>query len=481
MKKFKRREIREAVRLYAVTDRRWLKKDEKLTEVCKTLLANGITCLQYREKKLQGEAVYAEAAALCRLCHEYGVPFIVNDDWEMAVRTGADGVHLGQEDLLLFKNNVQSLREMIGPEMIIGISVQTEEEAVAAQRVGADYLGAGAVFPTGTKKDAKSVSLEELKRICSAVSIPVIAIGGITEKNINRLAGRGIEGTALISSLFAAADYGKAAQEFASLTRSLLTPPVLSVAGSDSSGGAGLQADLKTMSALGCYGMTAVTSLTAQNTLGVTAIRNVTPDFLQAQLEAVFSDIRPRAVKTGMLPNAALVKQLAVSLKHYRPEYLVVDPVMAATSGAVLAADEAVQAMKSALFPQASLLTPNIPEAEILAEMPIKNAADMERAAQKIAQEFGCAVLVKGGHGAEEANDVLCSQGKINWFFGKKIMTANTHGTGCTLSSAIACFLAKGLTLQAAVGAGKEYLAAALSVDFSVGHGNGPFYHLPRP
>lgn len=223
----------------------------------------------------------------------------------------------------------------------------------------------------------------------------------------------------------------------------------LTIAGSDSSGGAGIQADIKTMTANGVYAMSAITALTAQNTIGVADIMEVAPDFLAKQLDCIFTDIFPDAVKTGMVSSAALIEVIADRLKFYHAKNIVVDPVMVATSGARLISEEAVAALKEKLLPIASLITPNIPEAEVLAEMEIATQADMETAASRMCGTYGCAVLLKGGHQLNDANDLLYCRGEEPvWFHGKRIDNPNTHGTGCTLSSAIASNLAKGDDLQ---------------------------------
>jgi hydroxymethylpyrimidine/phosphomethylpyrimidine kinase len=252
----------------------------------------------------------------------------------------------------------------------------------------------------------------------------------------------------------------------------------LSIAGSDSSGGAGIQADIKTMSANGVYAMTAVTALTAQNTTGVTSILDSTPAFLSAQLDAVFTDIFPDAVKIGMVSSAELISVIAQKLRQYGARHIVVDPVMVATSGSRLLREDAVEALKTELLPLAEVATPNIPEAEILADMPIRTPADMEAAARKISEQYGCAVLCKGGHDLNDANDLLWKDGAGYWFNGRRINNPNTHGTGCTLSSAIAANLAKGMALEDAVRRAKEYISGALAAMLDLGHGRGPMNHL---
>ena len=251
----------------------------------------------------------------------------------------------------------------------------------------------------------------------------------------------------------------------------------LTIAGSDSSGGAGIQADIKTMTANGVFAMSAITALTAQNTTGVTAIFDTTPQFLAQQLDAVFTDIYPDAVKIGMVSSAPLIDTIAERLHFYGAKHIVVDPVMVATSGAKLLQDDAVQALTEKLLPLAEVLTPNIPEAEILSGMTIANAADMEAAARTISQRYGCAVLCKGGHQINDADDLLWRGGTGKWFKGKRIANPNTHGTGCTLSSAIASNLAKGYDLDTAVERAKAYISGCLSAMLDLGHGSGPMDH----
>ncbi|WP_455143723.1 bifunctional hydroxymethylpyrimidine kinase/phosphomethylpyrimidine kinase [Selenomonas noxia] len=251
----------------------------------------------------------------------------------------------------------------------------------------------------------------------------------------------------------------------------------LTIAGSDSSGGAGIQADLKTMTAHGVYGMSAVTALTAQNTMGVTDILAVPPAFLAAQLDAVFADIPPDAVKIGMVADAALIHVIAEKLDEYDAKNVVVDPVMVATSGARLISEDAVEALVSELLPRAALITPNIPEAEVLADMAITDRTAMTAAAARIHERTHAAVLMKGGHSIDDANDLLVDDTGARWFEGRRIATSNTHGTGCTLSSAIASNLARGIDTDTAVAQAKAYLSGALAAGLDLGHGSGPLAH----
>ncbi len=251
----------------------------------------------------------------------------------------------------------------------------------------------------------------------------------------------------------------------------------LSIAGSDSCGGAGIQADIKTMTMNGVYAMTAVTALTAQSTTGVRAIQEATPDFLGEQLDAVFEDIFPDAVKIGMVSSSELIRVIAERLRRYGAKNIVVDPVMVATSGSVLLKNEALQTLIDELLPLSSVITPNIPEGELLSGEKIENAADMERAARRIGEEHGCAVLLKGGHRVNDANDLLYVNKQLRWFSGRRIGNPNTHGTGCTLSSAIAANLAKGYPLPEAVSRAKEYISGALGAMLDLGRGAGPMQH----
>ena len=251
----------------------------------------------------------------------------------------------------------------------------------------------------------------------------------------------------------------------------------LSIAGSDCSGGAGIQADLKTMTMNGVYAMSAITALTAQNTTGVAAILESDPDFLAKQIDAVFTDIRPDAVKIGMVSSAPLIEVIADRLRFYKAGNIVVDPVMVATSGSALIENDAVEALKEQLLPLATVVTPNIPEAEVLSGMAIHTPEEMEQAARQISETYGCAVLCKGGHSINDANDLLVANGEAKWFLGKRIDNPNTHGTGCTLSSAIAANLAKGKPLDEAVQRAKEYISGALADMLDMGQGSGPMNH----
>lgn len=456
--------------LYAITDRSWL-HGESLSSQVKLALEGGATMIQLREK---GEKEREETLKIQQLCREYQVPFIINDDVRLAKEIDADGVHIGQDDM-----EMSEARRILGEDKIIGVTAKTIEQAKKAEAAGADYLGSGAVFGSSTKKDAKPMEHALLQEICESVSIPVVAIGGIDASNMAQLAGRKMSGFAVVSGIFAQPDIRQATENLYRIARATVGKhTALTIAGSDCSGGAGIQADLKTMIANGVYGMSAITALTAQNTTGVTGIMEVTPEFLAKQLDAIFTDITPEAVKIGMLSNADLITTIVEKLKKYDAKNIVVDPVMVATSGAKLISDDAIAVLKKELLPIATLITPNIPEAEVLAERAITTAEDMCLAAKEISEKYQCNVLLKGGHQLNDANDYLYLRGEEPvWFEGKRIANTNTHGTGCTLSSAIASNLAKEDTLQEAVAHAKEYISGALAAMLNLGKGSGPMDH----
>ena len=251
----------------------------------------------------------------------------------------------------------------------------------------------------------------------------------------------------------------------------------LSIAGSDCSGGAGIQADLKTMTMNGVYAMSVITAMTAQNTTGVRAIQESTPDFLKQQIDAVFEDICPDAVKIGMVASSELICVIADRLRYYNAKNVVIDPVMVASAGSSLMKQNAVQTLIQELLPISTLITPNIPEAQVLSGMTIESKADMITAAKQIGDSYHCAVLLKGGHSINDTNDLLYADGELYWFEGKRINNPNTHGTGCTLSSAIASNLAKGFTLTESIQRAKDYISGALAAMLDLGKGSGPMNH----
>lgn len=255
---------------------------------------------------------------------------------------------------------------------------------------------------------------------------------------------------------------------------------VLTIAGSDSSGGAGIQADIKTIAVHKMYAMSAITALTAQNTTGVYGIMEASPEFVGQQIDCIFNDIRPDAVKIGMVSSSKIIEVIAQKLKQYKAENIVVDPVMVSTSGSKLLSDNAITTLISTLLPLATLITPNIPEAEVLSQIKIKDENDMVTAAKIISKSVSGKILIKGGHLVGDTIDLLYENGNIHWFKSKRINTNNTHGTGCTLSSAIACNLADGKSLPESIQNAKNFLSGALAAGLDLGKGSGPVNHMYR-
>lgn len=466
---------KKSLKLYAITDTAWL-GDRTLEQDVQSAIKGGASMIQLREKTLGYDEFLAKAISLKKICNKYDVPLIINDNIEVAIASGADGVHVGQSDM-----QAQNVRELLGENKIIGVTAKTIEQAKIAEQAGADYLGSGAVFGTTTKLDALPMDMKLFSDICSSVSIPVCAIGGITKANLPELKHSGLSGVALVSTIFAADDIEKECAELTGILNKILEnemKKVLTIAGSDCSGGAGIQADLKTMTAHKVYGMSAITALTAQNTMGVTAISECSPEFVAQQLDAIFTDIVPDAVKIGMVASSEIIDVIAAKLLQYKAKNIVVDPVMVSTSGSKLICDDAQSALVEKLLPIGTVITPNIPEAEVLCGFEIKTEKDMVAAAKKIGENLPCAVLVKGGHLINDAMDLLYKDGIGTWFCAKRIDNPNTHGTGCTLSSAIACNLAMGKSLETSIDEAKTYLVGALNAQLDLGQGSGPLDHM---
>lgn len=472
--------IKESMRLYLVTDSAWSTQESFLSHI-EEALKGGITCLQLREKNMSFEAFVKRAKAVKALCRKYKVPFLINDNIDVAKEVDADGVHIGQGD-----TTVEVARRRLGRDKIIGVTCKTVDQALEAEKAGADYIGSGAVFGSTTKTDTNRLDHRILREICQTTSIPVVAIGGVNEENILRLHRTGVDGVAVVSSILARPDKKLASENLYRLSGKIIEnrmPKVLTIAGSDSSGGAGIQADLKTIAAHGCYGMSVITALTAQNTLGVQAVETCTPDFVRSQMQSVFTDIVPDAVKIGMLSTKAVVETIASELENLKSEnqnavQIVLDPVMISTSGSKLLEDDAIDVLKERLLPLARVITPNLSEAQLLSGLTIKTTEDMVKAARVISENFGGDILIKGGHLDTHANDLLYTQGKILWYEGDKIDNPNTHGTGCTLSSAIASHLAMGYDLPESIGKSKAYLTGAICDQLDLGQGRGPLNHM---
>jgi hydroxymethylpyrimidine kinase/phosphomethylpyrimidine kinase/thiamine-phosphate diphosphorylase len=458
--------------VYLITDH----DDRLLERVQDALSGGGVSVLQYRNKIRDNAARTTIGLELKQLCSDCGVTFIVNDDPQLALELDADGVHLGQED-----GDPGEARKLLGPRKIIGVSTHSLEEAKKAEAAGANYVGFGAMFSTSSKDIHHQPGPSALAVIKPQLSIPVVAIGGINRDNAVTVLDSGADAIAVISSVLGSREPAVAAAELALLFNRRGEFPrgsVLTIAGSDSGGGAGIQADLKTISLLGCYGASAITAVTAQNTKGVTGIHGIHTEFLGAQIDAVLSDINMDVVKTGMLFSSDNSILVAEKLLEYRKYISVIDPVMIAKGGASLLDREAVASFRSSLLPAAYLLTPNIPEAEKLTGMTITTEEQMEEAARMLCSMGARNVLIKGGHLPDAtAVDILHDGSSFTRLPAPRILTRNTHGTGCTLASAIATFLAQGQPLPQAVARGKEFITTAIRFSLPMGKGHGPVNH----
>jgi hydroxymethylpyrimidine kinase / phosphomethylpyrimidine kinase / thiamine-phosphate diphosphorylase len=459
--------------VYLITD-----QGSNLMDRVSQALRGGISVLQYRAKGMDYGERLIEAGELKRLCARFGTTFIINDDLQLAKELDADGVHLGQDD-----GDVAEARELLGLNKVIGKSTHNQEEAVRAEQEGADYIGFGALYPTGSKVISHLPGVEGLASIRGSVKIPIVAIGGITPGNACRVIDAGADALAVISSVLSNPRPDIAAAELLLLFNRAHPFPrgaVLTVAGSDSSGGAGIQADLKTITLLGSYAATVLTALTAQNTRGVVSIHGLPPSFMLDQLDAVLNDIPIDVIKTGMLHTPAMIAALAERLGERKVLIpLVIDPVMIAKGGAPLLEREAVQVFSDLLLPLAYLLTPNIPEAERLLGRTIKNESEMEQAARELHEKGAANVLIKGGHlSGRTATDVLFDGNRCHHFSSERMFTSNTHGTGCSYASAIAALLAQGEPLLTAVERAKIFITSAIRTARSLGKGHSPINHF---
>jgi hydroxymethylpyrimidine kinase/phosphomethylpyrimidine kinase/thiamine-phosphate diphosphorylase len=458
--------------LYYITD---ADEQDRYLETVRAALLGGARIIQFRDKRCDRRRQVEAVTRLLPLCRQAGALLLVNDDPSLAHETGADGVHLGQRD-----GSISAARELLGTDKIIGISTRTLEQALAAETAGSNYIAVGSMYPTATKADAVQVGPEVLKTIRARTSLPLVAIGGINRDCAPAVLEAGADSLAVISAIGDDPAPQLAARELALLfnrRRPFPNGRVLTVAGSDSGGGAGIQADLKTITLLGGFGMSAITALTAQNTLGVSGIHPSPVDFVAEQIETVLSDIGADVLKTGMLFSADIVRVVSRAIDRHGL-LAVVDPVMIAKGGAPLLQQQAVEALIAELLPRSYLLTPNLPEAEALAGISVKTEADMQRAARKLQSLGARHVLIKGGHLPGAAVDVLLDGNRFHRFAAERCQTRNTHGTGCTYSAAIATFLSQGLTLPVAVARAKQFILAAIRNATDLGHGHGPVNHF---
>ncbi|MDF1581256.1 MAG: bifunctional hydroxymethylpyrimidine kinase/phosphomethylpyrimidine kinase [Desulfuromonadales bacterium] len=457
--------------LYLITNEQ---RGTALLSTVARALKSGVRVLQYRPKHIPAAEKRSTAHSLRKLCTEQQVIFIINDDPALAHEVDADGVHLGQQD-----GSIAEARQLLGPGKIIGRSTRDAAMALAAEAEGADYIGFGSIYATGTKTDAVQVGPDGLRQVRQAVALPLVAIGGIDASGIDAVIDAGADAAAVVSAVMSDPQPQLAAAELALRFNRRLPFPrgrVLTIAGSDSGGGAGIQADLKTVTLLGSYGMSALTALTAQNTLGVHGIYPVPPSFVAAQIDAVVDDIGVDVIKTGMLHSAELVALVADQLEQ-RGLLAVVDPVMIAKGGSALLNDNAIATVRDQLLPQAYLLTPNIPEAEALSGRRIVSEADMLAAAIDLRRLGARHVLLKGGHLAGDPVDLLLTAAGLTRLPGERIVTRNTHGTGCSYAAAIATLLAQGQSLPQAVQQAKHFIHRAISTARPLGVGHGPVNH----
>lgn len=458
--------------VYLITD-----QGESLLGRVRMALRGGVSVLQYRAKDKAHELCLAEGKELKQLCRQFGVAFIVNDNVRLAVELDADGVHLGQDD-----DSVASAREKLGPHKIIGKSTHDLQEALQAEQEGVDYIGFGAMYPTDSKAVTRISGTSGLSELRSRIKVPVVAIGGITASNACRVIDAGADALAIISSILSSPRPDIAAMEFRLLfnrNRQYPRGSVMSIAGSDSGGGAGIQADIKTITLLGSYAASALTALTAQNTKTVTAIHGLPASFVIEQIKTVLADIPIDVIKTGMLHTPAIISAIA----EYFGEKellipLVIDPVMISTSGAALMEREACHLFIEQLLPQAYLLTPNVPETERLLGRTVQSEAEMEQAARDLHAMGAANVLVKGGHlSGRKSTDILFDGREIHHFTTERVFTTSTHGTGCSCASAIAAYLAQGEPLKIAVERAKEFITDAIRLARPLGKGHNPINH----
>jgi hydroxymethylpyrimidine/phosphomethylpyrimidine kinase len=403
----------------------------------------------------------------------------------------------------------ETARALLGKEKIIGLSVETMDEVLAANELDVDYIGISPVYATPTKTDTLTpFGLEGIEQVMQQSRHRCVAIGGMNRNTIGEVIARGVEGVAVVSAIVAAESPREASAELADIIRNnhlensevsecperienncqlsvvnCQFPRVLTIAGSDSGGGAGIQADIKSISANGCFAASAITAITAQNTLGVNAVEGLSIDIIEGQIEAVLSDIGADSVKIGMLHSSEVVHSVARMLRKYRITNVVLDPVMVSTSGHKLIEDSAIEVLKSELMPMARVITPNIPEAEILLGEALSKQGDLPDAARRLAEMYGVSVLLKAGHLVDdELIDIFYNRETHETveLSARRIDTRNTHGTGCTLSSAFAAQLAKGLSLTEAARTAKQYINQAIihGANQNIGHGHGPVNHF---
>ena len=484
--------------LYLVTDRP-LSGGRDIAWIVREAVAGGVTMVQLREKDCSTSEFITLARELRTALQPFGIPLIINDRVDVALAVDADGVHIGQSDM-----PYETARALLGKDKIIGLSVETMDEVVAANALDVDYIGLSPVYATPTKTDTLTpFGLEGIDEVMRLSRHRCVAIGGMNRETIGKVIARGVEGVAVVSAIVAAASPREASAELAAIIKdnrpgqsedakknncqlsvvNCQLKKVLTIAGSDSGGGAGIQADIKSISANGCFAASAITAITAQNTLGINAVEGLSIDIIEGQIDAVLSDIGADSIKIGMLHSAEVVQCVGRMLRKYGITNVVLDPVMVSTSGHKLIEDSAIEVLKSELMPMARVITPNIPEAEILLGEAISKQDDLPSAARRLAEKYRVSVLLKAGHLInDELIDIFYNYetSEVLELSARRVDTRNTHGTGCTLSSAFAAQLAKGLPLTEAARAAKHYINQAIihGANREIGHGHGPVAHF---
>ena len=471
--------------LYLVTDRT-LAQGRDMGWIVREAVAGGVTMVQLREKDCSTAEFISLAKELKTALKPLGVPLIINDRIDVALAVDADGVHIGQSDM-----PYETARALLGRKKIIGLSVETMDEVISANALDVDYIGISPVYATPTKTDTLTpFGLEGIKEVMRLSRHRCVAIGGMNCRTIDKIIRQGIEGVAVVSAIMGAKSPRKASEELAEIIRNnrpkrhhCQVNKVLTIAGSDSGGGAGIQADIKSISANGCFATSVITAITAQNTLGVNAVEALSVDIIEKQIDAVLNDIGTDSVKIGMLHTTEVVHCVARMLRKYEVNNIVLDPVMVSTSGHRLIEESAIEVLKSELIPMARVITPNIPEAEILLGKSITRQEELPEATRQLAEKYKVSVLLKAGHlVGEELIDIFYNNetGETIELNARYINTRNTHGTGCTLSSALASQLAKGLSLTEAVRTAKHYIDQAIihGARYEIGHGHGPVAHF---
>ncbi|WXR61030.1 bifunctional hydroxymethylpyrimidine kinase/phosphomethylpyrimidine kinase [Peptostreptococcaceae bacterium AGR-M142] len=460
--------------LYLVTNRNM--NQNPIEQQVEEAIIGGVTFVQLREKDIDDLEFLKIAKKVKKVTDKYDIPLVMNDNIKIAKEIDCHGVHLGQKDM-----DIKEARKILGEDKIIGISVSNLDQALYAYENGADYLGVGAVFNTSTKMNTNDLKIDTLKSITSNINIPIVAIGGINKDNLDKLVDTNIDGIAVVSAILKSKDIKNASKilkkQFINLNKDNIKK-VLSIAGSDCSGGAGIEADIKTITAHKCYASTVITALTAQNTTGVYGILDSNKDFIRNQLDCVFKDIYPDSVKIGMISSKDIMEVICEKLKEYNVDNIVLDPVMVSTSKYSLSKNITVDDFYNKIFKYANLITPNLKEASLLCGFEIKTKEDMKKACIEISKRYNNAILIKGGHSKEDANDLLYKDNKFTWYKSKRVENQNNHGTGCTLSSSIACNIAKNYSIEKSVYLSKEYVKEALKVNMNIGKGNGPLNHF---